>query len=316
MHFTPMSTLPKIIVVLGATATGKTDFGIWLAKKFKGEIVSADSRQVYKHMRVGTAQPKGRMQKPRGGHEVYMVKGIRHHLMNWLNPDDALSVAEFKDLALKRVGDIVARKKVPIVVGGTGLYIWSLIDNLQIPAVSPNFKLRKQLGTKSVSELSALLRLRDPVTAAHIDIHNPRRVIRALEVVAETGTSIMSQQHKGKPLVEALQLGIRYSLVALKERIAKRTEQQFEAGLVKETRLLLKAGYSPKLPSMTGIGYRECMAYLNGEMTLEETKTAVQRATYRYAKRQMTWFKRDMRIRWLEGADLKMAEKLVKAFLR
>lgn len=304
------SNLPKIIVILGLTASGKTDVGIALAKKFNGEIISADSRQVYKEMDIATGKPTGEWQKNK-----FMVEGVTHHLMDIINPDQEFSLADFKNNAIKIINDILARRKLPIIVGGTGLYIWSIIDNLDIPSVAPNKKLRAELESKNLLELVNLLKQKDPKSAQTIDLKNKRRVVRALEVIMGSGQSFVEQKKPGKPLYNALQIGLLWLKTEIDARIDVRVEGQLQAGMLEETKKLLKK-YSLSLNSMSGIGYRELTSYLNGEMTLPEAIIKIKNATHAYAKRQMTWFKRDERIFWMRDGEEKEVVEKVKEFLR
>ncbi|OGH88338.1 MAG: tRNA (adenosine(37)-N6)-dimethylallyltransferase MiaA [Candidatus Magasanikbacteria bacterium RIFOXYC2_FULL_42_28] len=329
-----MSKLPKIIAILGPTASGKTDVGIFLAKKFNGEVVSFDSRQIYKNMDIGTAKPPG---SP--GNGVYIVEGISHHLINTVDPDQDYSLADFKADAINAIDDILARGKLPILVGGTGLYFWAVIDNLDIPKVVPDKTLRKELEKLSLTEMVKMLRTKDPDSAEVIDLKNPRRVLRAVEV-ALAGESFVKQQKKGKQLYDCLQIGLNWPREELYERINARVDEQIKDGLVGETEGLVReilkhdshaASHGVQddserlprfarndiwaLPSMSGIGYRQMGYYLRGEMTLDEVIEILKRDTRRYAKRQLTWFKRDQRINWVERNDNRMAGDLVGVFL-
>ncbi len=309
--------LPKIIVIVGPTASGKTDLGIELAKEFNGEIISADSRQVYKQMTVATGKPVGMWQMVSPGNSAYIVEGIPHHAMDLLDPAAEFTVTDFKQLALDKIKDISKRGKTPFIVGGTGLYVRSLVDNLDIPAVPPNKELRQELASKSLTELVRLLKEKDPESAKRIDLLNPRRVLRALEVVLATGTSFSVQQTRGEPLVEALQIGLTWPPPQLRERIARRIKQQLKDGLIEEAERLVAAGYTMDLPSMSGIGYKEALAHKRGELTWDELEQQLVSVTWRYAKRQMTWFKTNQEIRWLEpGSAVRDVAKLVRDFLK
>ena len=307
------NTLPKIIVIVGPTASGKTDLSLALAKKYNGEIVSADSRQVYKKMDIGTAKPVKDFGLQTSD---YIVQGIRHHLMDMVNPDANFSLADFKKAAIEAVRDILQRGKLPIVVGGTGLYIWALLDNLDIPKVQPDSKLRKELESKSLAELVRLLQEKDQASARKIDLKNPRRVIRALEVVLSSGESFIAQQTKSEPIFTALQIGLKISKEELYRRIDERIDRQIADGLVEEVTKLVSEGYSWDLPSMSGIGYKEIGQYFRGEVPLAKAIEILKTNTYKYAKRQLTWFKRDARIQWIGSNDLVAAQELAEEFLK
>lgn len=306
--------LPSIIVILGATASGKTKLAIELAKKYNGEIISADSRQVYKKMDIGTAKPIGKWESYCET-AAYMVEGVPHYLIDIVDPGEIFSVSNFKQLALERIDDILKRGKTPFIVGGTGLYIWSVVDNLILPDVAPHKKLRNGLEDKSLNELVVLLKKLDPESAKVIDLNNSRRVIRALEVNIMTGGSFIEQKQKNPPLFNALQIGLRVEREKLYERIDKRVDEQISAGLVGEVEGLIKQKYSFSLPSMNGIGYRQIGAYLNNEMDLEKAIDLVKRDTRHYARRQLTWFRRDKRIEWRAMEEKEEIDNLIEDFL-
>ena len=303
--------LPKIVVIVGPTASGKTDLGIYLAKKFNGEVVSADSRQVYRQMSIGTAKPDGKWKKVHRV-EAYFIDEVAHHMIDIVDPGDNFSMADYKNGAVVSIQNILKRKKIPILVGGTGLYIWTIVDNLDIPGVEPKLKMRKMFEKKSHEELIQLLIKVDPESAEKIDLKNSRRVIRALEVFTFTGESFVKQRTKSKPLFDALQIGIDIPKDDLNKRIETRVDKQIANGLIEETKKLGKK-YGWKLLSMSGIGYKQIGCYLRGEMELGEAIDMLKRDTRHYAKRQMTWFKRDKRINWVSSP--KEAEKLVEKFI-
>lgn len=309
-----MGSLPKIVVVLGPTASGKTNLGIHLAKKCNGEIVSADSRQVYKKMDIATAKAVGTWKKLSHGERAYVVEGVPHYMVDIIDPGTDLSLSDYKRQAIVHIFSILKRGKVPFVVGGTGLYIWSIVDNLKIPNVPPNKKLRRGLEKKPLTKLVAMLQKLDPAAAKTIDLKNGRRVVRALEVSILSGQSFLDQRQKGEPLFDALQVGISHPREELYERINRRIDEEMRGGLVEETKALLKQKYDWILPSMTGIGYKQAAAYLRGESTLEQAISDMKRDTRRYARRQVTWFKRDKRIQWIEGGNGEQAEEMVENF--
>jgi len=305
--------LSKVIVVVGPTASGKTDWGLRLAQKYNGEVVMADSRQIYKKMDIGTAKEPGEW-KWVGLHRTFHIQGIPHHLIDFLDPGKFFTVTEFKDAAVKHVNEAVKNGRLPIVAGGTGLYIHGLVDNLEVPKVAPNKKLRDSLEKKSSDELMQWLEKLDPVTATTVDRFNKRRVVRALEVCILSGLPFSEQQKKGQPLFNFLQIGIDVPREVLFERINKRMDKMMQLGLLKEVEGLLKQKYNWDLPSMSGIGYRQFKPYFDGEATLEQVVEWLKRDSRHYAKRQLTWFKRDKRINWV--TDYEQAEKLVEEFLK
>jgi tRNA dimethylallyltransferase len=313
-----MSSHSKLIVILGPTASGKTGLSLKLAKKFGGEVVSADSRQIYKGMDIGTGKVEDK-------------KGVRHYLFDVVRPDEEFTLADYKKKAVAAIRDILKRGKVPFLVGGTGLYIQAVVDNLEIPAVPPNKKLRAQFekelaltphpsplpqGERGIDSrdrekvikkwYKKLLKL-DPGAAEVVDAKNPRRIIRALEVCLSTGKQFSKLREKGKPLFDVLQIGINLPREKLYDQIDERVEQMIKDGLAGETKKLLKK-YSSRLPSMSGIGYKEIGEYLSQKVRKSESQKALNEAaqkikfrTHAYARRQMTWFRRDKRIKWIKN---------------
>jgi tRNA dimethylallyltransferase len=265
-------------------------------------------------MDIGTAKPIGKWESYCET-AAYMVEGVPHYLIDIVDPGEIFSVSNFKQLALERIDDILKRGKTPFIVGGTGLYIWSVVDNLILPDVAPHKKLRNGLEDKSLDELVVLLKKLDPESAKVIDLNNSRRVIRALEVNIMTGGSFIEQKQKNPPLFNALQIGLRVEREKLYERIDKRVDEQISAGLVGEVEGLIKQKYSFSLPSMNGIGYRQIGAYLNNEMDLEKAIDLVKRDTRHYARRQLTWFRRDKRIEWRAVEEKEEIDNLIEDFL-
>ena len=306
------TALPKIIVLLGPTASGKTAWGLQLAKKFHGEIISADSRQVYRKMDIGTAKPEGRWQGT-GKEQAYYVDGVRHHLVDFLDPGKIFTAAEWREAAITAITSIYERKNTPIIVGGTGLYISTLVDNWNIPRIPPNKTLRASLEEKSAVELTRLLAVLDPAAAEVIDVKNKRRLVRALEVSILSGVPFSKQRTKGKSLVNALLIGIDIPRAVLHKRIAERVDAMMALGLVSEVTKLLKQKYGWRLPSMSGIGYQQFKGYTEGSITLAKAVEQLKRDTRHFARRQLTWFRRDQRIHWCRA--YKEAEQLAKSFL-
>ncbi len=306
------SILPKVIILVGPTTSGKTEWGLKLAKKCNGEIISADSRQIYRHMNIGTAKPVGKWEFS-GLRRVFFVDGIAHHLVDFLNPGKTFTAAEFRDRAMKHIKEITRAGKVPIVVGGTGLYIETLVSNYSIPRVPPNKKLRAGFEEKTTDELVSWLGQLDPDAAATIDIHNKRRLIRALEVCILSGKQFSKQKKKGDPIFNILKLGISVPRETLYSRIDTRINDMIAAGLEKEVFNLAKQKYGWNLPSMSGIGYRQFKSYFEGNETLDQVIAHLKQDTKKYAKRQITWFKRDQEILWY--TSVKDAEKKISTFL-
>lgn len=302
----------KLITVLGPTAGGKTTWSLELAKKYNGEVVNCDSRQIYKWMNVGTAKEPGKW-KNLNKRRAYVIEGIPHYLIDFLTPDVDFSVAEFQRRAIRRIKEIQRRGKVPFLVGGTGLYIKAVVDNMKIPQVKANQNLRDSLETKDNEELWHLLGRMDPGALKVVDPQNKRRIIRALEVCILTGKPFSEQRGMGVPIFETLQIGIRVPREELQGRINRRVQHMLERGLINEVKLLRNKGYKWDAPGMSGIGYKEMGNYIRGHMDLQEATELLRRNTSRYSRRQETWFKRDHRIKWID--DRKKAHKVVSEFL-
>lgn len=302
----------KLIVIVGPTASGKTSAAIEVAKEFNGEIICADSRTIYREMNIGTAKPKYDkdnnietnkseilslfLDKP------IMVEGVAHWGFDLVNPDESFTVADFKTYADSKIKEIIKREKLPILVGGTGLYVSAVVDNLSFSEVPPNFTLRHELENNDNSELLERIRVIDPETAETIDSSNRRRLLRAVEIVETTGEPISKQQIKGKSKYDILIIGMDIERDILYERIEDRVDAMIVEGLVDEVRML-RDKYGCEVNSMTGIGYRQICAFLDGYMKLRDAIDLLKRDTRHYAKRQMTWFKRDTRIIWLKDLD-------------
>jgi len=286
---------PKILVICGPTASGKSDLALELARRLDGEIVNADSMQVYRGLNIGTAKPSAGQQN-----------GIPHHLIDVTDPDQPFSAADFAEAADRAIRDICSRGRRPIVVGGTGLYIRALLKGLvDSPGGADEFRqaLHAEAGRLGNEALLERLRLVDPELAGTLHPNNLVRIIRALEVQHLTGIplSLHQQQHGfSDRRYRALQFGIRVERPLLYSRIDQRVERMLEQGLLQEVRQLLDAGYGPEAKAMRSIGYKEMTAHLAGECSLEEAVRLIKRDTRHYAKRQMTWFNADQDILWLE----------------
>ncbi len=310
---TTASKKPRIVVVVGPTASGKSELAIYLARRFNGEVISADSRQVYRGMDIGTAKPKLTRRK----NKLYS-QGIRHYLMNIKDINQSFSVKSFKILAERSIQDIARRGKIPFVAGGTGLYIKALVDNLTLTETPPNKTLRqnleKELGTKGLSFLYKRLIKLDPEAAYIVDPKNPRRVIRALEIALTQRKPLKEARAKKIPFFDALQIGISREPLLLKKRIKERVvKEMMKNGLVEEVKKLVQK-YGANHEPLSALGYREIIDYINGKITLEEAIRQNQSATWRYAKKQLAWFKKDTRICWIKTK--REAEKLVGVFIK
>jgi len=290
----------KLVVILGPTASGKSDLAVALAKKFNGEIISADSRQVYKGMNLGT----GKITKKE-------MQGIPHYLLDVASPKKRFTVAQYKKLALAAIKKIQKKNKIPIICGGTGFYIQALTDDISIPEIKPDLKLRARLEKKSVLELFAELKKFDPNRAKTIDPSNPRRLIRALEIIYKTGQAV--PELKIKPQFDALFIGIKKSIPELKKLIRKRLIKRLHQGMIEEVNNLRKYGLSWKRLDNFGLEYRWIAKFLQKKISYQELIAKLQKESEHYAKRQMTWFKRDERIEWI--ANKNQAQKIVKLFL-
>jgi tRNA dimethylallyltransferase len=282
---------PKLIVVLGPTASGKSALGIALAQQFGGEIVSADSRQVYRGLDIGTAKVTADEQAL-----------IPHHLLDIVEPQETYTVAQFQQDAIAAIATIVERGHVPVLVGGSPHYIQAVVDNLTIPGVPPQPDLRTRLETQPLPALLQQLEQLDPQSAATIDRHNPRRVIRALEVCLITGKPFSELRGKAQPLYHSLLLGVQWPRPVLYQRIDARVDERMSQGMVQEVRDLLVRGITHERLDAFGLEYRYISRWLRGEFASEEEM--VQRLKYAihdFTRRQLTWFRRETRIIWIEG---------------
>jgi tRNA dimethylallyltransferase len=297
----PSPTIP-LVALVGSTASGKTALALALAERLPlalglrgAEVVSADSRQIYRLMDIATAKPTADEQAR-----------VRHHLLDVVWPDESCTLAEYQRDAQAAIADIWARGRLPLLVGGTGLYVRAVVDGLAIPEVAPQPELRAALEAEAtergVGALLERLRALDPVAAARIDAQNPRRLIRALEVCIISGRPFSEQQGRRPTPYQAVLLGLSMPREALYIRADARIAQMLAAGLVAETEALVARGYDWSLPAMSSLGYREIGAYLRGELTLAAAAERFEQATHAYIRRQMTWFRPDQRIHWLDAA--------------
>lgn len=293
-------SLPRIVAIVGPTGSGKSALALEIARRIDGEIVNADARQLYRGFELGTGVPRG----TRRADGILDVDGIPHHLYAEQDPRKPLTVAEWRDLAMERIREIVKRGKTPILVGGTGLYLRAIIDNPQYPSVPPQEEWRAAQIERPLAERVAALREKDSAAAERVDLKNPRRVLRALEV-ATFGDS--AAPAFGPPLVEAVQVGIDWPREKLYARIEANVDAMLRAGWVDEVRARMADGLPMDLPAWNAIGYRELREVAEGKRTLEDAIAAIKTASRRFAKRQLTWFRKDARIRWGKTAEETLA---------
>ncbi len=281
------------MAIVGPTAAGKSALALKLATAFNGEIVSADSRQLYRGLDIGTAKPR-----------LEDLKSVPHHLIDVAPPDAEFNLAFYQRQANQVITDIFARGQVPFLVGGSGQYVWALLEGWRIPTAVPNIAYREELGALAARDPESLyqqLLAVDPDAAAHIDARNLRRVIRALEVQRGTGSPFSQQLDRVPPPFEFFIVGLTLPRAELYSRIDRRVEAMLEAGLVAEVRDLLLR-YDAALPAMSSIGYREIAAYLRAEITITEATRRIQTGSHRYARQQYNWFRlKDERINWFNG---------------
>ncbi len=290
-----------LVVILGPTASGKSDLGVRLARAFGGEIISADSRQIYKGLDIGT----GKIRKKE-------MRGIPHHLLDVSSTKKPYTVSAWRRQALRAIDLIRKKGRVPFLVGGSPLYIYALVDQWSIPEVKPDAKLRKRLEQLSLPALLAKLAKLDPARASSIEPQNKRRIIRAIEIVLKTKRPVPSLEKHQLPY-PILFLGVAQSKENLRKRIAKRLDAMVRQGLLKEVGKLRKQGISWKRINELGFEYAYAAAHLKGELSKDEMERRIQKATEDFVRRQMSWFKKDQRIRWVK--NYKEARQRVSRFL-
>ncbi len=286
-----------LVVILGPTGVGKSQLALRLARRLDGEILSADSRQVYRYMDIGTAKPSPEERKL-----------VPHHLIDLVDPDEEFNLALFLELANRKLEEVRSRGRLPLLVGGTGLYIWAFLEGWRLPHTPPNPELRKELEERArvegIDSLYQELWEVDPEAARKIDPRNVRRVIRALEVYRVSGRRFSELSQRSKLKAGVLIIGLHLPRPELYRRIDLRVEEMIQKGLVEEVRWLLEQGYSPSLPSMSGVGYRQICQYLRGELSLPEAVQRIKYETHRFARHQYAWFRlEDERIHWLEAGE-------------
>ncbi len=300
-----------IIAVVGPTAVGKSQLALYLAQRFNGEIVNADSRQVYRYMDIGTAKPSAQERRL-----------IPHHIIDVVDPDEPFNLAIYDQLAVTAIADIQQRNKIPFLVGGSGMYIWSLIEGWRIPTVAPDFQLRHSLELRAeeqgVSGLFQELQRVDPVAAAKVMPTNLRRIIRALEVYLISGKPISEGWHRQSPEFPILIIGLTLQRERLYQRIDLRVDEMIKQGLVEEVKRLLDKGYGLHLPAMSGIGYKQIGMFLQGRLRLEDAVQQIKWQTHRFVRHQYAWFRpSDPRIHWFNeySAIYRDVPRLIESFL-
>lgn len=299
-----MSGVRKLIAIVGPTASGKTALAIDLARRLGGEIVGADSRQVYRRMDIGTAKPTASEQA-----------AVRHHLIDVVDPDEPFSLERWLDLAHRALDEIWSRNNLPLLVGGAGQYVWALVEGWRVPRVEPQADLRAEMASWTAQELLAELRRVDPEAERFVDPRNARRMVRVLEVYRVTGKPFSYWRAKAPPEFDTLVIGPKVTRSELYRRIDVRLDAMVAAGFVDEVRSLLAAGYSRELPAMSGIGYKEVCEHLAGGTGLAAAVARTKTGTHRLARHQNSWFKAsDERIQWVETRE--EAWDLARAFMR
>lgn len=292
----------KVLVVVGPTASGKSALAVRLAKKFSGEVISADSRQVYRGLDIGTGKITKRQ-----------MQGIRHHLLDVVNPGQTFTASDFVRLGRQAVEGITKRGKLPIIAGGTGFYIDALLGTISVPEVPPNKKLRASLKKKSVPQLFAQLKQLDPRRAKIIERKNPVRLIRAIEIAKALGKV---PPQNSTMIYRSKILGLRVSDAGLRKKIHTRLLARIRQGMITEAQRLRRNSLSLKRMRELGLEYRFLADYLEKKIAKEELLNRIERGNIEYAKRQMRWFKRNKKIHWHSPTELKRIEKKVKRFFK
>lgn len=283
-----------VVAVVGPTAVGKSRLAVALARAFGGEIISADSRQVYRYMDIGTAKPTAQERC-----------AVAHHLIDVVDPDEEFSVALYQPLAAGAIGRVLRAGRLPILVGGSGLYVWSVVEGWVVPRVAPDPELRRRLEAQAAAggggPLHRELARLDPGAAASIDARNVRRVVRALEIYHTTGRPGTERRLKRPPAFATLVLGLTAERKRLYQMIDRRVDRMMEQGLEQEVRGLLGRGYDPGLPSMSSVGYREIREFIAGRLGLAAAVQRIKFQTHRFARQQYAWFRPgDPRVRWFD----------------
>ncbi|HLF19683.1 MAG TPA: tRNA (adenosine(37)-N6)-dimethylallyltransferase MiaA [Bacteroidota bacterium] len=301
-----MSFVPRVLSLVGPTASGKTPVSIQLAQEMNGEIISADSRQIFRYLDIGTAKP--------GSAEL---KAIPHHFISILEPDRDYSAGEYGKDARQRIVEVLGRRKNPIIVGGSGLYVKGVVDGLfEGPGKDPEVRaqLEDRLSKHGAENLLETLQKVDPVSAQNMDATNHRRIIRALEIYYITGLPISKLHAENKVTVpyEAIQFAIRWDRQSLYQKINDRVDEMIKRGLVEEVGDLRRRGYDTRYNALNTVGYKEVFQHLDGKLSSTNMVELIKQNTRRFAKRQLTWFRADKRIRWIQTEDETSVEKIVE----
>jgi tRNA dimethylallyltransferase len=304
--------LPPLIAIVGPTAVGKTATATRLCRALRGEVISADSRQVYRGLDIGTAKPTPQERET-----------ATHRLIDVVDPDQVLGLAEYQTMAYAAINDVLARNRIPFLVGGTGQWVQAVVEGWGVPRVLPDYALRAELEAEATRDgpqaLHARLASVDPAAAAKIDYRNLRRVIRALEVYLKTGTPISQHQRAQPPPYRILQIGLTMPREMLYARVDARVERMLADGLLAEVRMLVDQGYYLDLPAMSGLGYRQIGQHLAGETSLDEAIRLVKKETRRFVRQQYNWFQlEDPAIQWFDvsGEFYDALYQLVATFLK
>jgi len=304
--------MKNLIAIVGPTGVGKSRLALQTAEKFNGEIINADSRQVYRYMNIGTAKPLPEE-----------LAHVPHHLINIIDPDEDFSLAQFQKLARRAISGVFRRDRLPVLVGGTGQYAWAVLEGWQIPKVAPDLDLRRKLE-KIAAEgggeaLYKQLVETDPVSAQKIDKNNIRRLIRALEVLSRANESSYKLRGKKEPGFMSLIIGLTASREELYRRVDARVDEMIERGFIEEVKELITMGYGLGLPAVSSVGYRQIGEYLNGAVSLEDEVKKIKTETHRVIRHQYAWFRlSDIRIRWFDVEKVSDKEilELVARFLK
>jgi tRNA dimethylallyltransferase len=286
-----------LIAIVGPTGVGKSSLGLSIAQRFNVEIINSDSRQIYRHMDIGTAKPS-----------AADISTVPHHLFDIITPDQPYSLAHYQKSALETIARVHERDTIPLLVGGSGQYVWSVIENWQIPEVAPDPEFRERMVSIAREQGSDFLYRQlkgiDPAAAQKILPGNLRRIIRALEIFEKTGEKPSSLQTKKGHDFPVQIIGLTCERERLYDRINRRTDRMMESGFLDEVKRLMEMGYTPGLPSMSSLGYRQITGYLGGSMALQEAVQAIKWETHRFARGQYAWFRlNDVRISWFDTAD-------------